>query len=106
MTRPCFRPRSPSPRFVGGRSAEADTWLVGIEFADGKEPVRALVHASEWTPSLQQWQEITARSVESPAKVTIVGVNKAARGQAAFVRHDPHQHVEGRGRRAAVSTGK
>lgn len=63
------------------KQPEADAWLLAIEFADGKEPVKALTEGPKWTPSPEQWQDIKARSVASPAKVTVLGVNRAAPGK-------------------------
>jgi hypothetical protein len=59
------------------KQPKADAWLVGIEFADGEQPVKALTDAMKWTPSPEQWRNIKARSVESPAKVTVLGLNHA-----------------------------
>ena len=74
-----FPPEIAEPTFRWqDKHTEADTWLVTIEFADGKEPLKAVAHAKEWTPSPQQWGDITARSVESRAKVIIVGFRQAA----------------------------
>ncbi|MEI6655527.1 MAG: tetratricopeptide repeat protein [Verrucomicrobiota bacterium] len=69
IAEPTFRWRDQHP--------EADTWLVAIEFADGKAPLKALCRAMEWTPSPAQWQDFTARSRESQAKVTILGVRQS-----------------------------
>ncbi len=60
------------------RRAEADAWLVTIEFADGTAPVTALSRTTEWTPSPTEWRGVKARSVDSPATITILGVNQAA----------------------------
>ena len=57
---------------------DADAWVVAVEFADGKDPVKALTNTTEWMPSPEQWATIKARSVEWPAKVKIAGVNQAA----------------------------
>jgi tetratricopeptide (TPR) repeat protein len=65
----------PTFRWKGGPS-EADAWLVRIEFADGGAPLEASSQAKQWTPSPEQWREITTRTVESPAKVAIRGVNR------------------------------
>jgi len=70
IAEPTFRWRDKHP--------EADNWLVVIEFADGKGPLKALSLAQEWTPSPEQWQDFTSRSRESQAKVTILGVHQTA----------------------------
>lgn len=58
--------------------SQTDVWLVRIELADGKAPAQALTDAQTWTPSPEQWRDIKARSVESPAKLTVLGVNHRA----------------------------
>jgi len=70
IAEPTFRWRDKNPK--------ADTWLVAIEFGDGKEPLKALTNAMEWRPTPPQWRQIATRSVESRAKVTVLGVNRAA----------------------------
>ena len=70
IVEPTFRWRDKSPN--------ADTWLVAIEFADGSPPLKSLVSSGEWTPSPEQWRDITARSRESLAKVSIIGASRAA----------------------------
>jgi tetratricopeptide (TPR) repeat protein len=69
IVEPTFRWRDGGPG--------ADCWQVRIEFTDGKAPLEALCSTREWTPSPQQWREITSRTVESPASVTVTGRNKA-----------------------------
>jgi hypothetical protein len=74
-----FPPESVPPTFRwedGNR--RSDTWLVTIEFAGGERGGSYLSHQAEWTPSDDQWQVIKGRSVESKAKVTILGVRRAA----------------------------
>ncbi len=74
-----FPPKLAEPTFQWQDSIpDADTWLVAIEFADGKEPLLSLTHSKEWTPTPEQWQNMAARSLESWAKVTVLGVNKTA----------------------------
>jgi tetratricopeptide (TPR) repeat protein len=70
IAEPTFRWRDKNPK--------ADTWLVAIEFTDGSGPLKALTRTMEWTPSQQQWRDVTTRSLESRAKMTILGVNRAA----------------------------
>jgi len=63
---------------VADKHPEADTWLVAIEFGDGREPLKALTHSMEWTPAPQQWRDAATRSLESRAKVTVLGVKRTA----------------------------
>ena len=70
IAEPTFRWRENRP--------EADAWLVRIECAGGKEPLQTVCRVPQWTPSPEQWQEIKAQSVQSPAKVTVLGVSSAA----------------------------
>ena len=75
-----FPPESVAPtfRWQDSRSGNSDIWLVTIEFEDGEEGSSHLVRQQEWTPSDEQWREIKRRSLESTAKVTILGVNRAS----------------------------
>ena len=59
-------------------NADCDAWLVIIKFEDGKEDVRSIAGAAQWTPMLAEWQEIKKRSLERQAIVTIIGVDRAA----------------------------
>ena len=81
-TRRFFPRRSSSPtcRWRDDHTA-VNVWLVTIEFADGKQPVTAVSRAAAWTPSPQQWRDIKARSLESPAKITVFGANQAVPGR-------------------------
>jgi tetratricopeptide (TPR) repeat protein/Tol biopolymer transport system component len=60
------------------KNTEVDTWLVWIEFKDQQEPLGVLASKNEWTPSDEQWDIIKHRSLEMEAKVSILGVNRAA----------------------------
>jgi tetratricopeptide (TPR) repeat protein len=73
IAEPTFRWRDPHP--------EADGWCVLIEFADGTQPIKAFTRTSQWTPSPQQWSDVTARSVGRPARVTVLGVKGPATGK-------------------------
>jgi tetratricopeptide (TPR) repeat protein len=73
IAEPTFRWRDPQ--------SEADAWCVLIEFADGTQPIKAFTRASRWTPSPEQWCDVTTRSVESPARVTVLGVKGSATGK-------------------------
>ncbi len=74
-----FPPEIVAPTFRWkDERAEADTWLVSIEFSDGKPPMNFLSDTTQWTPSREQWETIKARSLERDAKVSIVGVAQSA----------------------------
>ena len=70
VAEPTFRWRDHNP--------QANTWLVAIEFGTGKEPLKSLTQAPQWTPTPQQWRDITRRSIVTPAKLTVIGVNRSA----------------------------
>ena len=69
---------APTFRWEDGH-AEADLWLVTIEFSQGKKQMSFLSDTSQWTPSSDQWETIKARSLHAEAKVTVLGVKQAAR---------------------------
>ena len=56
--------------------AEADTWLLTIEFSDGKQRMHFLSQSMAWTPSPQQWEAIKGRSRETAARVTVLGYDR------------------------------
>jgi len=57
---------------------ETDVWLVSFRFQDGGEPMRFLADKKEWTPSEEDWATIKKRSLETPVKVSILGVQRSA----------------------------
>jgi len=59
-------------------SAESDAWVVAVDFLDGQEGVSAACLSAEWMPSDEQWEAIKRRSVEQPARVSVLGVNRRA----------------------------
>ena len=74
-----FPPEMVAPTFSWkDEHAEADTWLVSVEFSDGQPPMNFLSGTTQWTPSPEQWETIKARSLERDAKVSIVGVTQSA----------------------------
>jgi len=58
--------------------ADSDIWLVTIKFADDEGRMSFRTHQTEWTPSDADWEAIKRRSLEKPARVAILGVNRAA----------------------------
>ncbi|MEN6576776.1 MAG: tetratricopeptide repeat protein [Phycisphaerales bacterium] len=65
--------------------ARSDLWLVAIEFSDGRGRIDSLSRQSEWRPEPPVWDEIRRRSIETPAVVTIVGLDskKSSKGLSA-----------------------
>jgi tetratricopeptide (TPR) repeat protein len=59
-----------------------DLWLVTVEFADGAERINCLAERSPWRPEGPVWEAIKQRSLEKPATVTIIGVNRRRRAKA------------------------
>ncbi len=83
-----FPPEMPAPQFRWkDNDARSDLWLVTVEFADGGKRVNTLVRQAQWRPLDSVWNQIKKRSLEKPAKVTIVGVNRATRSQILSVGH-------------------
>jgi tetratricopeptide (TPR) repeat protein len=72
-----YPPEIPAPlfRWKDG-DARSDLWLVTIEFPDGRGRVNALVRQPQWRPRDSVWDEIKRRSLEKPATVTVIGVNR------------------------------
>ncbi|MBN1509990.1 MAG: tetratricopeptide repeat protein [Sedimentisphaerales bacterium] len=72
-----FPPEIPSPSFRWkDGDPRSDLWLVTIEFADGAGRIDCLADRSPWRPEVSVWEAIKQRSLEKPATVTIVGVNR------------------------------
>jgi tetratricopeptide (TPR) repeat protein len=58
-------------------NSTCDTWLITIAFADDQPRASFLTHSTEWTPGSRQWESIKRRSLEQPARVTVLGVNRS-----------------------------
>ena len=69
---PVFSWRDTDPR--------SDTWLVSIEFQDGKGRMNFLNPGQEWTPEAGTWEIIKKRSLEKQAHVTIIGIHRSEPG--------------------------
>ena len=80
-----FPPEIVPPTFRWEDSDPATNhWSLEVEFAelatvDGApvESIRAVVDATEWTPTGAQWQTIQRGNVERPAKITVKGSDRA-----------------------------
>ena len=59
-------------------SGKADTWLVLLEFPDGRGRLSFLSLRTEWTPASAEWETIKQRSQGKSAKVTVLGVKREA----------------------------
>jgi tetratricopeptide (TPR) repeat protein len=66
---------APTFRWEQGRSG-VETWLVAIEFQDGKDRIHVLTGEPAWTPEPAQWEAIKTRSLDKEAEVTILGVKR------------------------------
>jgi len=62
-------------------NADNDTWLVIIEFQDGREGINCFTRQRQWTPEAPAWEQIKRRSLESQAKVTILGFASESPGK-------------------------
>ena len=63
-------------------NARADLWLVTIEFADGRGRINAFASQSPWRSEPAVWEKIKGRSRETPAVVTVIGLNHQTPSQA------------------------
>jgi tetratricopeptide (TPR) repeat protein len=57
-------------------STESDAWVLAVDFLDNQDGVSVACSNTEWTPSDEQWETVKRRSVEQPARVTVLGVNR------------------------------
>jgi len=67
---PCFRWKDDD--------IHSDLWLVTVGFADGQRRLNCFAQQSEWRPEPAVWEKIKGRSRETPAVVTVIGVNRQA----------------------------
>jgi tetratricopeptide (TPR) repeat protein len=56
---------------------KSDTWLVLIEFQDGKGQMNFLTQRQQWKPEPDTWEIIKNRSLETVAQVTIIGIRRS-----------------------------
>ncbi len=70
-----FPPEIVPPTFIWEETApRSDTWLIMIEFQDGKEGMNFHPDGRRWTPEAGEWETIKKRSLEKDAEVTIIGI--------------------------------
>jgi tetratricopeptide (TPR) repeat protein/Tol biopolymer transport system component len=73
-----FPPEIIHPRFEWQDNNEkSDTWIISINFQDGRKGLTFLSTIKEWTPSEEQWTLIKRRSVEKNADINILGFNQS-----------------------------
>lgn len=60
---------------------ECDTWLVRLQFQDGQKPLDFLTAESAWKPLPDAWELIKKRSLEKPAQVAILGIQRRVPGK-------------------------
>jgi hypothetical protein len=80
--RSIFPPDMASPDFKWQvKETGAGNWLMIITFDGRHEPVYVLTDKPEWTPAENIWKIIKQNSVESPARILILGVTGSSRPQ-------------------------
>jgi tetratricopeptide (TPR) repeat protein len=62
-------------------TSRSDLWLVSIEFRDGRGRINDFAQQSQWRPEPAVWENIKKRSLETPAVVTVIGVNRQTPSQ-------------------------
>ena len=58
--------------------SKADTWLVLLEFSDGRGRLAFLTQRPAWTPAPAEWETIKQRSRGKSATVTVLGFQRDA----------------------------
>ncbi|HWH68528.1 MAG TPA: hypothetical protein VNT26_04045, partial [Candidatus Sulfotelmatobacter sp.] len=58
-------------------STPSDTWLILFEFAGVTGRRAFLSHEPKWTPAREDWEKIKQQSREQPARVTVLGFQRA-----------------------------
>jgi hypothetical protein len=72
-----FPPEIVAPTFRWEDSrADVQVWLVVIDLPDQGLRMSFPCDVAEWTPAASDWQAIKRRSLEKPAKVTVLGINR------------------------------
>ncbi len=66
---PTFRWQDENPK--------SEVWVIIIEFQDEKPRLSFFSDAPQWTPKNADWDTIKRRSLEKPAKITVLGVNRS-----------------------------
>ena len=67
-----------------------DTWAIRLRFQDDQNDIDILVREPRWVPDRPLWETIKRRTLEEPAEMIVVGVNRSgptgilARGRVSF----------------------
>jgi WD40-like Beta Propeller Repeat len=69
-----FPPEMPPPLFCWNDGAPSEAWLVRIMTGGDQSPQHWLTRRPNWTPPLQDWENIKRRSREHAVQVVILGV--------------------------------
>jgi hypothetical protein len=78
-----FPPEISAPAFRWkDEDSRADLWLVSVEFADGRGRLNDFAAQPEWRPEPAVWEKIKSRSRQTPAVVTVIGLNRQTPAQA------------------------
>ncbi|MCL5281873.1 MAG: tetratricopeptide repeat protein [Planctomycetes bacterium] len=81
-----FPPEISAPAFRWqDENARADLWLITIEFADGGGRLNCFAPQSEWRPEPAAWEKIKSRSRQTPAVVTVIGIQRQTPAEALSV---------------------
>jgi len=74
-----FPPEIVPPTFRwSDENTSSDAWIVAVDFQDNQGRMSFSCDKTQWKPSAEQWEAIKRRSLEKPATVTILGVNRRA----------------------------
>lgn len=72
-----FPPEIVAPTFRWKEGdARSDLWLVAIECPDGRGRIDSLSRQPEWRPEPAVWDQIKRRSLDAPAVVTVMGIDR------------------------------
>jgi len=76
-----FPPEISAPAFRWkDDGSRANLWLVTIEFTDGYGRLNDFTPQAEWRPPPRLWDQIKRRSMDGPAVVTVLGINRQTPG--------------------------
>ena len=73
------------------KEANAGSWLVMISFHERHKPLYIACDNPHWTPVKEIWELIKQNSVQSPAQITILGVNRNSLSEIVSKGH--HKHI-------------
>ncbi|MBM4043138.1 MAG: tetratricopeptide repeat protein, partial [Planctomycetes bacterium] len=77
-----FPPEIVAPTFRWeDRYSDADAWVIAVQLRGARGTLSAVADQKQWVPTDEQWEAIKRSSVEAPARVTVVGVQRATPGE-------------------------